>query len=345
MKNIVLLLCLAFIAFSEPACAQNLLEKPDSRDTLIIKLQNRNQLFMIGNSLRDLTGYLRADSLKSYFFQDLEKTLAANNFQELPKRVHYLVNQHGKRRLKAEIPSETEATFNLEYEKKRLLLDLPPLHYTIYDLSQHVELHYFLEDSSAFELAKNTPLEKAILKFKEDRKNLTGLTSYRLEQNSFGFEKRNPKKKTNMSLEAFGYLGGMFMGSQPSPVISYDVFLALHTKPTSAINYFRLGFSYNAFVLSDFKDGQFSNLNPGSYWHGVLQSNYILDKDSWFGFSFGQIKTSKPNGLPKNAFKWGLVANYKRDSFSFDAIELGDNIWKNDRRRQLYMVTYRRSIL
>lgn len=346
MKNIVILLCLLFIAYSVPVSAQNQPAPAAAlQDTLMIKLQNRNQVYIINRSLQRLTDYERADSLKNYFFADLEKTLAANDFPETPKRVYYLVSQAGKRRLKAEIPGETEPQFDLDFEKKRLTQDLPPLHYTIYDLARNVEIHYFLEDTSAVKMAANTPLSPAFAELKKDRKKLIGLTSYKLERGAQGFENRNPHRKTQFKIEVLSYLGAMLIGSQPSPLISFDVFASLGKNPGSALNHFRLGYSHNAFVLSDFKEGRFENINPGTYWHGILQSNMGLGKDNWLGITAGQFYTSNPNGLPNRAFKWGLMLNHNRDSFGFDGIELEPFKFQSGRRKQMYLFTYRRSIL
>src|SRR5688572_5745226 len=161
MKNIVFLLCLIFIVFTFSAQAQTP-NSQDQQDTLMVKLQDRSQVFLIGKSLKNLSDYKRADSLKALFFTDLEKSLAANNFPETPKRIHYFVNLAGKRRLKAEIPGETETSFDLDYEKKRMQLDLPALHYTIYDLPGNVEVHFFMADTTAFKTMRTTSLNSAI---------------------------------------------------------------------------------------------------------------------------------------------------------------------------------------
>lgn len=345
MKNIVALLCLLFIAVSEPAFAQTQPPAELQKDTLIIKLRNRNQVFIIGRSLKELAQYQRADSLKNWFFEDLKRTLAANDFPETPKRIYYLVNQSGKRRLKAEIPGESEPVFNLEMEKKRLVQDLPPFHYTIYDLPKNVELHFFLEDTAAFEIAENTNLTAAFQELHKDKKKLTGLSVYRLEQGGLGFEKRNPARRTQFSTEALGYIGAALIGSTPSPVISYDFIFSFSKKPRASKTQFRFGFSYNAYVLTEFKDNQFQNVNPGSYWHGLIQNNLGLANNYWFGITGGQFSTKNDIGIPNNAFKFGLQANLDRDCFSFETVELEKYTFKFGRRNQLYLFTYRRSIL
>src|SRR6478736_95693 len=346
MKNIVLVLCLLFTAFSEPVFAQTPPPAQLQQDTLIVKLRNRNQVFIIGRSLKQLADYQRADTLKTWFFADLERTLAANQFSETPKRIYYLVNQTGKRRLKAEISGESEPVFNLEMEKKRLIQDLPPFHYTIYDLPKNVELHFFLEDTTAFALAANTNLAAAIQELNKDKKKLTGLSVYRLEQGGLGFIKQTPKRNTRTGIEGLGYLGAMLLGNQLSPVISYDLFLTLNHTPATFVNNLRLGFSYTPFVLSSFEDGQFKNFNPGNYWHIILQSNAGLEKNTWFGISAGQVKTLNPIGIPESGFKWGLVVNHNRDCFSYDIIDLEKrSFFKSGRHKQLLLFTYRRSIL
>jgi len=337
-------MCLVFIAFSLPLFAQTP-EPAASSDTLQIRLQGRNQVFITGKSLRGLAEYKSADSLKTIFFTDLEKALNSAAFPETPKRIYYFVNQQGKRRLKAELNEDLTTKLDLPYEKTRMILDLPPLHYTIYDLAKNVDIHFFLEDTSAFSVAANTSLNGGVQVMEKDRKKLRGLSTYRLEKTGFGFESRNPSKTTHFSTEAQAYIGGLLIGSMPSPVISYDFIFRITQKPKTNKVQFRAGFSYSAFVITEFKDNQFQNVNPGSYWHLLLQTNLGFERDSWFGITGGQFSTNNNIGLPENAFKFGLQANFDRNSFSFESINLEKYSFKFGRHKQLHMFTYRRSIL
>ena len=337
-------MCLASIAFTLPLWAQKSLDKTEN-DTLQIRLQGRNLVYITGKSLKALTEYKRADSLKTLFLEDLKKSFAANAFAENPKRIHYFVNQQGKRRLKAEVNEDDAAKFDLEFEKKRMRQDLPPLHYTIYDLPKNIEIHCFLEDTTALAWLRETSLNDGVKVLEKDRRKLTGLSSYRLEKTGFGFEKRNAHKRDELRIELQVGLGALLFGNQPSPLIGYDIWVTLPHIPKASTNNFRLGFSYNAFVLTDFSEGQFRSVNPGSYWSGMLQSNFGLQKDTWLGISAGQISTWDPSGLPKNAFKTGLIVNYERNVISFDAIEVDKYKFSWGKRRQMYMVTYKRSIL
>lgn len=329
-------MCLAFIAFSLPLFAQNLAAQT-TQDTLQIRFQGRNQVFIIGKSLKSLTAYHRADSLKSLFFADLKKSVESGTFSEIPKRIHYFVNQQGKRRLKAEVNEDAAAKFDLQHEKNRMVLDLPPLHYTIYDLPQAVELHFFLEDSTVFEAAVATELKPALQRLEKDRKKLTGLTAYKVEKNGFGYESRNPKPKSWISVEVVPAAGGMLLGNQPSPLISYDIFLSMPGQFIRS-NDLRLGFSYNAFVLTEFSNGQFRKINPGEFWHGSLQFNYQKEKSGWFGVSAGQLDNTHANGLKNNAFKWGLISTYGPNILGIDIVHLS-------RKTQLLMLTFKRSFI
>ena len=332
-------MCLAFIAFTFPGLAQsNSVQNP--QDTVHIRLQGRNQVLITGISLKYLADYQRADTLKALFFADLKKSLHGNTFPETPKRIHYFVNQQGKRRMKAEINEDAAAKFDLDYEKTRMLLDLPPLHYTIYDLPKNVEMHFYLEDSTAFEAAAQTGISPAIQLMNNDRKKLSGLTAYRLENTGFGFESRNPKKRASIQITTYAYIGATLIGNQLSPVISYDMFLNI-----PANSRFRLGFSYNGFVLTDFTDGQFRSVNPGMYWQGILQFNFKHDRNQWMGLSAGQISNLDANGFPENVFKGGIITHYNRNSLSLDAIFLDNKeTFKLKQRRNLFMLTYRRTI-
>ncbi len=346
MKNIKLFMCLASIAFSVPLWAQTP-EPSASADTLIIRLDGRNQVFITGKSLRNVAGYKRADSLKTIFFTDLETALKSGSFPETPKRIHYFVSQQGKRRLKAELNEDVAAKLDLPYEKNRMVLDLPPLHFTVYDLAQNIEIHFFLEDLDATGIAANTSLNAAVEALEKDRKKHIGLSTYRLEKTGFGFESRNPSKTTHFSTEGQAYIGVLLLGSMPSPLVSYDFIFRITQQPRSGRTQFRFGFSYNGFIVSDFKDGRFQNINPGSYWHLLFQTNLGFERDNWFGITGGQFSTQEEIGLPKDALKFGLQANFDRDCFSFESINLEKFSWKFnfERRKQMYMFSYRRSIL
>jgi hypothetical protein len=331
MKNIKIFMCLLFIAFTFRAQAQT----TTTQDTLQIKLQGRNQVLYTGNSLEKLTKYHRGDSLKTLFFADLEKTLAAGTFAELPKRIHYFVNQQGKRRLKAEINEDAATKFDLAYEKKRMELDLPPLHYTIYDLPRHVEIHFLLEDSAAFEMVNQTELNKAIKTLHKDRNKLTGLGTYQVEQVGFGFEKRKRKKRQNLTIESTASLGALLLGNQPSPLLSFDMFMTIPlASNTVAI---RLGGSYTGFMLTDFQDGRFGNINPGNFWDGSLQFSIDRSKNNWFGISFGQLSTEEPAGLPHNSFKFGLLTSFGENTLEYGFVDVSKN-------SVIQMITYKRKI-
>ncbi|MBK0404813.1 hypothetical protein I5M27_17610 [Adhaeribacter sp. BT258] len=336
MKNIKLFMCLAFIALTFPLWAQTNTEQ-NPQDTVLIRLQGRNQVHIIGKRLRTLATYERADSLKAYFFSDLNKSLQNGSFPEMPKRIHYFVSQQGKRRLKAEINEEFAAKFDLGYEKTRMNLDLPPLHYTIYDLPENVEIHFFLEDSAATELAATTMLSPALQAVKKEGKKANLLSTYRLEKTGFGFENRNPKKNKVITLEFNGGLGGMLFGSQLSPVISYDLYITL---PSRRFLKHRFGASYNGFLLTDFKEGKFENLNTGTSLKGYYQFkiNSTGQHDSWFGLSAGYVGTDKSTGLKRNEFIWGLISTQGRNSFSADMIPLGN-------KEAFLLFTYKRFIL
>ena len=55
-------MCLAFIAFTFPALAQQAATFSADQDTVLIRLQGRNQVHIIGKKLRTLASYQRADS-------------------------------------------------------------------------------------------------------------------------------------------------------------------------------------------------------------------------------------------------------------------------------------------
>ncbi|MFC5271359.1 hypothetical protein [Adhaeribacter terreus] len=337
MKSINSFMCLLFIAFTFPVLAQQKTSFSADQDTVLIRLQGRNQVHIIGNRLRTLATYERADSLKASFFSDLDKSLQNNAFPELPKRIHYFVSPEGKRRLKAEINEEFAAKFDLGYEKNRMNLDLPPLHYTIYDLPENVEMHFFLEDSATFELATTTMLSPALQKVKNEGKKANLLSTYRLEKTGFGFERRNPKKTNVVTLEFNGGLGAMLFGSQPCPVISYELYLTL---PSSRFLKQRFGGSYNAFILTDFKDGKFENLNTGTHLKGYYQFklNSTGQADSWLGISAGYVDTKRSTGLKRKELAWGLTCTQSRNNFSADFIPVGN-------KESYFLFTYKRFIL
>jgi hypothetical protein len=343
MKKIKLFMCLVFIAFSLPVWAQSP-ATPAGQDSLQIRLQGRNQVIITKKSLKALTEYKRADSLKTLFLVDLRKSFANNVFAETPKRMHYFVNQQGKRRLKAEINEDDAANFNLEYEKNRMKQDLPPLHYTIYDLPQNVEIHFFLEDTSALKVISETSLNGGVQVLEKDRKKLGGLTAYKLEKTGFGFEKHNRAPSREMHLEVVPSCGALLLGNQPSPLLGYEIYLTPPTIPRWSKNYYRLGFSYNLFVLTEFSEGQFRNVNPGDFWHGSLQFDFGTGKENWLGLTVGQISTWDPSGLPDKAFKFGLLANYGLNSFSFDAVNIEKYKFGWGKRRQMIMISYKRTL-
>jgi hypothetical protein len=169
LKKNMLLAWLLGIAFTVGSSAQTYQETSASnqqisplQDTLALHLGGTSRIFITGRTLREISTYTKADSLKELFLDDFEKLYKGQSQTEIPQVIHYLVHGSGKRRMKVGTDMYNDVPFDLAKEKQRLNLDLPKWEYTIYDLAREIEIHFYLEDSNQLSLLDDVSLSEAI---------------------------------------------------------------------------------------------------------------------------------------------------------------------------------------
>ncbi len=329
MKNVIILTCWALFAQILPLAAQQNNHKiPEVlQDTLVIKLQDRNQIHVTGTTLTELAKYERADSLKQLFLQDLETGFTHGSFAELPQRLHYLVSADGKRRLKAEFTDPAEDKFNLEHEKNRLRLDLPRNHFTVYDLKTNVQTHYYLQDSAALQELANTRIKPALDEAAQEDKKLKKFVKYTVEkQGDLYMGKGTAGNKTDMlSLEPLLGLG--LIGNQPSPVFGATIKITLHDK--YAVPRYQLGYNYFGVILPALPESSFKDVNPGSMFDifFAINTTRVVGKINWLGISGGMTNETRNKILPDHAFKAGFLFSHKSLTYSLDFIRTDGSIF------------------
>ena len=347
MKNVIFLTCWALFAHILPLAAQfqtspaQYFNNPNFpeilQDTLVIRLQDTNQIHLTGATLTELATYERADSLKQFFFADLEKAFDQQVFSELPQRLHYLVNADGKRRLKADFSDPSAEKFDLEHEKKRLYLDLPQTHYTVYDLKTNVQLHFYLQDSTSIALIKEAQIKPALQEMAQDEKKLKKFVKYTVEKQG-DVLKANPTRGSTVDmLEVGPLLGVSLIGNQLSPTLGAYVNLILQNR--YSIPRYKFGMQYYGFILPSESGYNFREVNPGSMFDLICGVNAASHdkKVQWVGVSVGLTDKTRNDILPKHAFKSGFFVERGAFIYSAEGIKTSSKFYEKDQSKFLYM--------
>jgi hypothetical protein len=311
-------------------------ENRASHDTLVITLQGSDKILFLGNNLKKMVKYEKADSLKMLFLNDFEKAVSEQTITKDVQRVHYFVHSSGKRRLKAENPEYTDSKVDVDYEIKRLNFDIPKYQYVIHDLSSGYELHIYINNP---EQLKNTLTainlngvihDKVISKYYIDR-------NYKLEisadQNNYKIVNATGGAQITIGLSpSFGV--GLF-GNVIAPLIGGDIKIAITDK--YRIGRCRGGVGLTTFPIVSMDGGKITGVSMVSSYDLKLMININrkVHKTNYLGLQAGFMKSNESNFF-NNAYKIGAVFESKSEgaNYSFDLI-------RDTNGNYIYGITYK----
>jgi hypothetical protein len=334
MKNKMLLTAgLCSTLYLPAISAQNESKGRELRDTIVIKPDADVQIFFMGNNLREMAKYKKADSLKTLLIDDWEKARHEPSYPATSKTTHYFVHPNGKRRLKAESDDYQEPALEVRKEIQSLSLNLPPYEFIIYDLANNYEIQLYFNKPDQLADLKNINLNEAISSITGDAQALKAY--YRVDlENSSGQWKMN-KHFSNRKLE-IGMVGSINLsaiGSQLSPGISLGACFTLTDK--LAIPVFGIDLLYNQYFFGGNINNNFGNLNGAQSIDLRILYNDNLFKNvkhytkqhgasDWAGFDFGYMlpSTADVSSPLGNNFKMGLSLYFNRVNVTLDWIYL-----------------------
>lgn len=295
-------------------------DKKIYQDTLVLKLQGRTQVRIVGWSLKELAQYSAFDSLNALFWKDFEKEFSAKSESDWPQHVHYLVHTSGKRRMKVD-ELANQAAFSLEEEKIRLEEDLPAFHFVVYDLINNRQIHYYVENAAGIKELQGLKFDnfKGLVEtekenFKRNYRLDFSLTENQKIQNrraGFGQLQIHPDIKLNV-------IGGVLI---PEVGLACD----LQFLNRFGNEKYNVGFVYTALAYSDFKDGRLGNIQVANSYElrFLMNMNPYGKEANWLGLELGYITYDKDQTnkfLGDQPLRYGLFTTVKSVGIGFGAI-------------------------
>lgn len=332
MKIALFMAIWACLAFSQKTNAQQTIVQ--KQDTLTIQIQGKSQLHILGKSMKEIAKYERADSLKNLFVEDYNKALKNNSISSSTHRIHYLVGKDGQRRMKAAGDAYTEEPFDLELEKMRFRFNLPKIHYTIYDLKEDIQMHFYLEDSSVIDALKHFYISDAIKILSESKKDQRNNYNLGLYRDGLGLTINHRAGKRQIELAGKPILGLMLMGNDLSPVGGIDMgftFSNKYKEPTIRISYL-----WSNAVM--FHDQEFNVNNARTIVMNEISFSGNMPRskrERWAGMHVGIVTGLEKYGFPKRAEKFGWhIPLGDNIIYNFDFISNKKTTWSNLFKKQ-----------
>lgn len=293
---------------------------PVYQDTLVVKLQGKSQVRLLGWKLKNLADYKSFDSINTLFWKDFDSEFASKPAAEWPLNLHYLVHPSGKRRMKVDELAEQQA-FSLANEKLTIEEDLPEFHYIVYDLIHDVKIHYYLENPAASKEFKGLKFESIspLLQTKKDDFKRNFRLDFSIPENRSTLTRRNefgslmihPDVKVNV------------IGSNLIPSVGLSSELQFQNR--FGKEKFAVGFAYSALAFNQFVDGKLGNIQLANAYDLRFKVNMnVYGKDpNWLGIELGYIKYDKAQTtkfLGEQPFKYEVFTNVKSIGIGFGAI-------------------------
>lgn len=332
MKNVMLTACGLFMAF----CATHLYAQAQEgvyvvhldentevfNDTLVIELGGNNQVFFIGDELKKMKTFTRADSVKMLFMNDLDQAIRSGAVKEESQRVFYFIDRTGKRRLKTENPEYNEHTVDVDYEIKRLNLNLGKYEYHIYDLASGYRFDIYLDDAAELKkLLGGISLNEAILYAGTAlKKELKRSYKVSLTSENNGFRMKSRTQGHYGSIELVPSFGAGLLGNTPAPVIGLDLWMRLTDKYSQPK--YKIGAGFETFPFVSSVGGEVTGVSFVRSYTLKLAMNFGNSKNKpyWFGIQGGFMNSNEIKSY-NEAVKAGIIfEGLGRLSYSFDLI-------------------------
>lgn len=284
-------------------------------DTLTIKLKGNNQILIVGQTYAQLKSYEeKADEVKTSFAIDISKAYSTNALTKTETQVHYFYNNASQRRIKAEQAEYSDRGVDIEYEIKRIQLNLPKHRYTVHDIgnNQTWEIYVSNPDSLLNQLGEIS-LKEAIQKALSEPKILRKQTNTIVSTDSSSYGISGKKAERLNTFEAAPFMGASIIGNRISPALGLTYSFVKRNKYNIPI--YKIGLTQTMLHLVDGSSTEFRNAN-------LLFSNDLFyvrnynfrSKDNYLGIG-AQV------GTILNSYKFGfLLEGVGRTNWSFDLI-------------------------
>lgn len=306
-------------------------------DTLSISFGGQGKVLLIGANFNDYKAYAaQAEQTKTYFINDLEKAYNQKQISAQTQEVHYFLYNTQKRRIKAEAPEYSENKVDVNYEIKRMELDLPKYRYVVHDLAAGMEWEIYVSNPDSIipqlgELGLQHAIETALANKKQYRKFV------RIDlDNNFGIN-NTPVKRLDM-LQISPIISVMFLGNTISPALGGNFELGFSNK--YGIMQYRASLLLYGLSLLQTTNNEITGIDFVNAYEGRFLINMHGNaqvEPFWVGIQAGLLK-SKDLNTYNNAFKFGFTYERRNIGWSFDLIKPEDS-WKS--QKAVYAVTIR----
>lgn len=290
------------LAFAIPVAAQNL-----PSDTIALTPIPGTKVLLIGKSMESIIKTNNFEVQKTQFIADMKASANEGDFPEAPREVIYLVAADGRRRLKAK-PEEL-TPFDTQKEIADFANNLPPIHYTIFDLQRQFEYHIFLSRPEQLAQLSTINFSTAINALEEKERNAKRFA--RIDAEPEGGDWKITPMPVNLPraiLEFSTNFAVSLYNSTLAPGIGFNldiVWLNKHRIPK-----YKLGSSLTVQALSEYQDFQFKNI------HGALSTDVRFlwnvartsNRPFWTGFLVGRLRSGTPDSTN---LKYALADRFK----------------------------------
>lgn len=331
MKIRMLLACVSLIAIFKPfVFAQNVYVMSNEHkqvsfaDTLVLKLSGGNKILIIGNDFKKMKNYTHADSIKTLFMNDYDQALSKKQLNAESQKIYYFVHENGKRRLKAENPEYNENSVDVDYEIKRLLLDLPKYEFHLYDLKAGYVLQVYLSDPSQVKnVLGETSIDEAIRYAKSNEKEVlkrTYKSELSVENNNIKFDRK--AEAHSDAIELTPAIGVGLLGNTFAPVAGLDLWLRLTNR--YSVSRYKAGIGLTAFPFVNTAGREITSVDfVRSYdlKFAINLNSKRRDEPHWLGWQCGFTNSNEIKSF-NNAYKLGVSYEGKGPfNYSFDFIK------------------------
>jgi len=299
--------------------------KEQLTDTIVISPNKEFKIMLIGEGTKNVATNNKFDSLKLLFLADLEEAFAKNAYPMETKQTYYFVAKNGKRRLKIESEDYQQTAIDIEKEKEELELNLPPYHYTIFDMANNYQYQVYLSDPKKLALLKDINCSAIIQEAAIGKKVFRKEYRIDIEQEKGKWVNTTVTKNRWDFLEVTTNAGATMVGSSLSPLLGASCYFM--TSDKFRVPKLRAGLAINTYTFSEYSNFDFKNIYIVSDYELRFMLNIgqksIPKKPIWLGVDVGTFVGYKKGNLDKS-IKFGLIVENKGVEYSINRIWLRD---------------------
>ncbi len=285
------------------------------------------KIVLVGRNIEKLMKENNLQILKNKFIQDYQESAKDKDFPATAKNIIYLAGADGRRRLKA-IPDET-APVDIKAEITAFNSNLPPFHYTIYDLTKNYTYHIYVPSLEALDELAKVDCSKSVLEATANASSLRRFTTVSLAATDTGFTINQRTNRKRDLLAIFGSANGLVVNNGFSPGLGLNLELQFSNRYGTPKYKFGVEGAINFFA--DVKDNTTTLYNINSSTGYFLKNLGTNRKEVWLGLSTGRFSSfaepdSSKNGVLYKARKYGIISQYNNWGLEYNFI-----VGKNDK--------------